>query len=466
MISSRVNRFRRARACLAAAALLGSSARAAPITLDQLIARAKQMDPRVRAAQADVADLIGKRKEAFWAWFPKFETTIALAGPTPEARNDGLGGPPTTAASYEYDADLGHVGFTVRANTTALLPVYTFGKLDALRTAGNQGPIIGEALKERAEAETVQQVVEVFYGYQLARQGLSSLGEGLTRIDDAGKRIQGMLAKQSDQVSQLDVFKVDYFRQLIEAKQAQAQNGMELATQAIRMIIGVGPTEPIEVVSQDLTAPNFELKPVEEYIRLAEQFRPELRAADAGLVAKKAELFIRKREYFPDFGILGFFNFAYTSSATRQRNPFAYDPYNDLSSGLALVARMTFDIPIKSAHVDQAQAELQKLQAQRDAIAAGIRLEVAKARADLVEAQARAKAYAEAEKNARRWATAAYENFDVGVGDTRELTDAFIALGQASGEKLKAWYDAEIQLHALSRAVGVDLPNVIVGAAK
>jgi hypothetical protein len=42
------------------------------------------------------------------------------------------------------------------------------------------------------------------------------------------------------------------------------------------------------------------------------------------------------------------------------------------------------------------------------------------------------------------------------VGDTRELTDAFIALGQASGEKLKAWFDAEVGARALASAVGLD----------
>jgi multidrug efflux system outer membrane protein len=462
VISSRVKRSWRARSWLAALALTASAiAHAAPLTLDELITRAKQVDPRERAAQADIEDFIGKRKEAHWAWFPKFETLIAFAGPTPEARNNGLGGPPTTAASYMYDADLGNVGYTVRATTTALLPIYTFGKIEALKRAGDQGPIIGQALKERTEAEITEQVEEAFFGYQAARQGLGSFAEDITRIDDAGKRIQSMLDKNSEQVSQLDLFKVGYYRQLIAAKQAEVQSSMDFALEALRIVIGARPAEPIEIVAQDLTAPNYELQPVEEYVRLSEEFRPEIRAANAGLVAKQAELLIRKREYFPDFGILGFFNFAYTSSATRQRSPFAYDPYNDLSSGIALVAHMTFDLPQKSAHVDQAEAQLKKLEAQKDAIALGIRVEVTKARSDLVAAQARAKSFGEAEKNARRWATAAYENFDVGVGDTRELTDAFVAVAGAGAEKIKAWYDAELALQALSRAVGVELPKLV-----
>lgn len=428
----------------------------APLNLDALVALARDRDPRVKVAQDQLDKLQGQAKEAYWAWFPKFETILAFAGPTPEARNDGLGGPPTTAASYMYDADLGHLGFTVRAQINALLPVYTFGKISALRKAGEQAAVAGQALKEHAQAETSQQVVEAYYGYQLARQGKASLEEGMQRITDAGNRIDGLLKKESSQVSTLDQFKVRYFKQLIQARQAQAVNGMEVAAAALKLLVGAAPEQAISLAEEDLKAPRYDVKSADAYIELALAHRPELRAANAGIVAREQQVLIRQREYYPDFGILGFFNFAYTSSATRQRSPFAYDPYNDLSSGVALVTRMTFDLPVKSAHVDQAKAELSELQHQRELLVSGIRLQITKLRGDLLEAQQRAANYAAAEKEARRWATAAYENFEVGVGDTRELTDAFVALGQASGEKLKAWYDAEVGARALATAIGVD----------
>jgi len=429
--------------------------KASALDLNHLISLARDRDPRVKVAQDQLDKLQGQAKEAYWAWFPKFETVLAFAGPTPEAKNDGLGGP-VTPASLMYDANLGHVGFTVRAQVNALLPVYTFGKITALRKAGEQAVLVGQALKERAQAETSQQVVEAYYGYQLARQGKASLEEGLERITDAGERIDKLIKKESAQVSTLDQYKVRYFKQLIHARQAQAANGMEVAAAALRLLIGAPPQAQVALAEEDLQAPSYQVKAADAYIDLALAHRPELRAANAGIVAREQQVLIREREYFPDFGILGFFNFAYTSSATRQRSPFVYDPYNDLSSGVALVTRMTFDLPVKSAHVDQARAELSELQHQRELLVSGIRLQVTKLRGDLLEAQQRAADYGAAEKEARRWATAAYENFDLGVGDTRELTDAFIALGQASGEKLKAWYEAEVDARALATALGVD----------
>src|SRR5689334_22024255 len=70
-----------------------------PLTLDQIIERVRQSDLRVQEADAQLRVYRGKYSEARWAWVPRIESTILVAGPTPEARNDGLGGPPTTKST-------------------------------------------------------------------------------------------------------------------------------------------------------------------------------------------------------------------------------------------------------------------------------------------------------------------------------------------------------------------------------
>jgi outer membrane protein TolC len=116
--------------------------------------------------------------------------------------------------------------------------------------------------------------------------------------------------------------------------------------------------------------------------------------------------------------------------------------------------RGTFDIPIKDAQLEQARAELDKLRAQEKQLRAGILLEVTQVHGDLVAAWARAKAFSDAEKNARRWVTAAFAAFDLGTGETRDLVDAFTAYAQASGDKGKSWHDVRVGMAALSRVTG------------
>lgn len=432
----------------------GAAAQEKPYTLEELVLRARQNDQRVKAAEAELDRLRALEQEAFWAWFPNFETSLAVAGPTPEAVNDGLGGPPLTPATLQYDLDFGRVGVMVRTSVTGFLPLYTFGKLASLRKAAEQGPVVGLSLRDRARDEAAFQAAQAFFTYQLARQGRAALAETRQQLDDAAELIERLLKDESPQVIPSDRFKLAFYRQQLEARATKATQGMSISSAALRLVAGIKPEESLPVVEEDLSLPPELEAEADGFIKLAFERRPELRAVKAGLIARAQEVDIREAMRYPDLGLVGFFNWAYTTSATRQRSPFALDPYNDLSGGIAVVARQTFDFPQKNARVEQARAELRKLEHEAELVEGAIRLEVKKAHGEYLEAMARAKAQLLAEKNARRWATAAMASFELGTGDTRELVDAFTALAASSVEKLAALYDSRVAQHALHRAIG------------
>ncbi|MBN8468250.1 TolC family protein [Corallococcus exiguus] len=426
-----------------------------PITLAQLVARARTQDARVAEASAELRKFQALYDQARWAWFPRFEITLGAGGPVPEARNNGLGGPPTTEASLEGDWNFGKVGVTVFSTGNAVLPLYTFGKLSALEKAGEQGPKVGAALRERVRAEAGFQAAQAYYGYQLARAGLKQLEDVSKRLKDAGDKIDALLKEDSDQVTKLDTYKLGYFRQLVESQRATAVQGEQFALTAIRLLASAGPDEQVEVTEEDLPLQgDVNVPDLESSLKQANERRPELKAIAAGIIAREQEVIIRERSYYPDLGLAGYYDVRWTSSATRQRSPFAYDPFNDRTAGLGLVIRGTFDIPIKDAQLEQARAELDKMHAQELTLKAGIQLEVTQVQSQLAASYARAKSFTEAEKNAKRWATAAYAAFDLGTGDTRELVDAFTALAQASAERGKSWHDVRVGLASLARVTG------------
>ncbi|RKI02828.1 transporter, partial [Corallococcus sp. AB030] len=426
-----------------------------PITLAQLVARARTQDARVAEASAELRKFQALYDQARWAWFPRFEITLGAGGPVPEARNNGLGGPPTTEASLEGDWNFGKVGVTVFSTGNAVLPLYTFGKLSALEKAGEQGPKVGAALRERVRAEAGFQAAQAYYGYQLARAGLKQLEDVSKRLKDAGDKIDALLKEDSDQVTKLDTYKLGYFRHLVESQRATAVQGEQFALTAIRLLASAGPDEQVEVMEEDLPLQgDVNVPDLETSLKQANERRPELKAIAAGIIAREQEVIIRERSYYPDLGLAGYYDVRWTSSATRQRSPFAYDPFNDRTAGLGLVIRGTFDIPIKDAQLAQARAELDKLHAQELTLKAGIQLEVTQVQSQLAASYARAKSFTEAEKNAKRWATAAYAAFDLGTGDTRELVDAFTALAQASAERGKSWHDVRVGLASLARVTG------------
>ncbi|MBM4781532.1 MAG: TolC family protein [Archangiaceae bacterium] len=430
------------------------SASAAPMTLPELIERARKNDHRVKESQAQLQWFRAKYEEARWAWFPRVESYVAVAGPTPEARNDGIGGPPTTKSTLMYDLDFGQVGVQFRAGAEALLPIYTFGKLDALEAAGAKGVEAGEALSSRAADEAELQVSQAYWGLTLARAGVHVIDDTMKRLDDAKETLDRLRKVDSPQVSQMDLYKLDFYRQQAEVQRHAAMQGEEFALSAIRLLVAASPDEVIEVKTENLPDPHGQLEPTDKLLEQALTHRPELRAVEAGVAAREQEVLIRERMYYPDFGIAGFARWVWTTSATRQRSPFAYDPYNDLSAGIALVSRYTWDFPQKSALLDAARAELDKMKAQRDLIKAGVRLELEKAHGETRGALVRVEKQTLAEKSARRWATAAFAAFDLGTGDTRDLVESFTALASASASRAQALHDVQVGLKTLSRSVG------------
>lgn len=415
---------------------------------------ARENDHRVKEAEAQLRFLKAKYDEARWAWFPKFDSYIGIAGPTPEARNDGLGGPPLTRSTYMYDLDFGQPGVTVRAGADALLPIYTFGKLDALEEAGAKGVVVGEALRARARDEAELQVSQAYYGYGLAQSGKNVLADTLKRLSDARETLDRLRAQGSEQVTQMDLYKLDYYVKQAEVQGAAADAAQRVTKEAVRLLTATPPNTPFEIEVEKFNEPAGTLLPVDVYMARAKETRPELRAIEAGIGAREREVFIRERFFYPDFGIVGFFRWAHTTNSTRQLSPFAFDPYNELNAGAALVMRYQFDFPQKAIMLEQARAELQKLMHQRDLLQGAVRLEIEKAHAEVTAALVRSAAQSSAEKNARRWAVAAFGAFELGTGDTRELVDSFTALALSSASKYQAFHDVVVGLRVMGRAVG------------
>jgi outer membrane protein, multidrug efflux system len=424
------------------------------LTLAQLKARARANDRRVHDALAQLRVLKGKYDEARFAWLPRIDSYAAVAGPTPEARNDGLGGPPSTRASLMYDLDFGQPGVTVRAGAEGVMPLFTFGKLDALSRAGEKGVVLGEALVRRARDEAELQVAQAYYGYCLAAEAKQAIADALERLADAKKKLLALRAVESDQVSQSDEFRLDYYVQQAESQMASTDAGMAFALEAIRLLVGIPGGESVAIAREPLGPLAGIPWPVETYLNEATKSRPELAAIEAGIGVRENEVLIRERIFFPDFGIAGFIRFAYTTNATRQLSPFAFDPYNEFNGGVALVGRYTWDFPQKAAQLEQARGELERLIQQKQLLQSAVRLEIERARVELQSATVRAVKHSQAERSARRWAVASLHAFDVGSSNTRDLIDSFAALGLASAARSQAYYDQAVAYEMLTRAVG------------
>ena len=437
----------------AAVVLVPSTPSPSPLSSQQIVELAQNNDKRVQIIREQLSILEAKQQEARWAWFPKFESTFAVAGPVPEAKNNGLGGPPTTQASYLYDWDWGTVGISLRASMSTVLPVYTFGKLSAVREMAAHAVGLGHTLECKAKEEIRLQALQAYWGFQIASKAKASLQEGQKRLDEVERLLVQLEKAGSLQVSRADFFKLKYYRNLLESRQGEVEAGQKFALAALEAMVGA----PVSLVEEEIPEPWAKLPSVEESLDLALGARVELRTLEEGVGLRKAEVGLAQSQFWPDIGIVGFARWAWASNTTRQYSAFAYDPFHESSAGIGLMVRMTFDIPQKVARFRQAQGELRKVQREREAAQTGLKMELAKLLGEMQGIQVRARSLEASEREARRWATAAMAAFELGTGESRDVFDAYFAWLSASSEKLRAWSEFQLGLAALERAVGTKL---------
>jgi len=84
----------------------------------------------------------------------------------------------------------------------------------------------------------------------------------------------------------------------------------------------------------------------------------------------------------------------------------------------------------------------------------GIPIQVTKAYEELVEARKNIKSLEDAYKNARKWMVATSSNFDMGVGDIKDLSDSFIAYGRMKADYYRSIYNEKIGWANLVQATG------------
>jgi len=447
------------------AVLLVLVAQAAPpkgLGLRELQERARKNDPRTMQAAAQLDNARGKSQEANLVFFPAFQSTAYLAGPTPQRRLNG-------GDSDQNPTDPGHLkpgsqggifhgeqGVTAHFDVQTVVPLYTFGKWTAGKSAAGHLVNANEALLQRARDQAAFDVARAYWGYQTARNADASVQKVRTRLKDAQQTAQKLLAQKSDQISRADSMKLDYLAEEVEAQHASAVKNRDLALTGLRLLVGAQSGEELPIAEQEL--PQASPPPnTDEILRRALQQRPEVRAANEGVAARQSLVDLARARLWPDVGLVGGVRFTTTTNADNPPSPFVNNPYHESSGFVALGIQWTLDVPQKLARLRQAEAELHEAIAMQVGAEQLVRLDVQQALGDLTDARVRIERYGNETQIGKQLANQAGVAFDSGLGDARELLEGTLLFMRADGERLKALYDAQLAWAALEKAVGAPL---------
>ncbi len=418
-------------------------------TLKDLIQRALATSPEIRQFQRGTEVALAKKDQADAGRFAQIELT-AVVGPSPRARG-------TVAASPDRKDTPVITNVFERVEMTLVQPLYTFGKITGYREAAAEGVKVEKARVEEKASDVILRIKELYYSRLLASDILGLIDEITEDLEKAIDKTERQLKAGAPGADEVDLYKLKAFRGEALKNRNEAQKGFDLATTALRTFAGLDPGMPLELDAKGLDATARQVEPEDQAIGTALDLRPEMAQVRAGLKATEALVQVEESNLYPQFFAAVDGYYAQAGNRTTQQNPFVVDPLNDKFIAVVLGLKYNLDFGITRGKIRSAQAEHLKVQETKQFAEQGIPLQVRKAHRELAEAIETIRATDDGWRNARKWLVASKANYDLGIGEARDLGQAVETYARLRAENFKAIYNYNLALANIEHATGRDV---------
>lgn len=425
------------------------------LTLRECESLALQNSQLVKEAEMKVEFAEARRMQATHAGIlPRLELKNEW-GPISRARAQfnefGVLMSPDTSFSFE------DIRYYTEVQLDLLQPVFTFGKLSNTKKAARHGVQAERSGLEGKQQQTLLRIRELYWSLLLAQETLVVIEEAQSEIEKADDKIEEKLDAGSEDVSQTDQFKLQIFEYEINKRHRNTADDLALAEAELRMLTGIPDDTGIELATEYLDAVRVPIEEFEVYMDMAFKNRPELAQLQSGLVARQALVEVAKSDYYPQIFIGGQVKYNFAKDRFDSSNPFVYNRTNFFRPGIVLGMNMNLNFMQTRDKVRLQQAEYDALSGKQELLRGRIELEVAEAYLALKRAQKNMQESRRALRAGENWLRSATMTFDIGVGEVKELIDAFKAKSQMQAEHLQNIYKFNTALARLSKAVGRDL---------
>jgi len=422
------------------------------LDLNQCIKRAIEVSPEIGESWYEEGVYAAKKSQADSAVYPQIEL-LATTGPSPRARGDQISSP-DDASRPTINGIFGIV------DVTLIQPLYTFGKISGYREAASSGIRVAKAGVDKKTSEIILRTKELYYSLLLARDMknlvLEIKDELVRSIDKAGRHLEA----GSPWADEANIYKLKAFLGEVERHLNEAEKGEALAKDALMTSMGIPPGTEFDIADTLITPESRVPKDLGVSIRDAVELRPEFIQLKEGLNAKNALITVEKSNYYPHLFIGAKGYLAGATNRDRVDNPFIYDSLNRNWAAVFLGLKWSVDFGITGGRVKEAEAEYYKLVEKKRFADEAIPLQVRKVYLDFEEARKNISETEKAYKNARKWLVAAVANFDLGVGEAKDIADAALAYGQIKANYIRNLYNHRMSFANLLYVTGVDMREI------
>lgn len=467
---------------LVPAALAGQEPARAPLrlTLDEAVQRALGSGNDVRIAEAGVQQAQGQVTQAWSTALPTIRasltyqrtfasvfqnlgsgTTGGSFNPDPTAPLDQRVTYLETNAKYAalqgFGSMFSQTGFgspnTYVATLTLSQTLFQGGKIGAGIAGANAYERAAHAQLDETRRDVTYRVKQAYLNALYAERIVDITEASQAQVNEQLHRVE--LNHQVGSSADYDLLRAQVEAANQEPLVIAARNSRDVTLLEVRRIVNIPADQPIELVSGLLSMPADSLPRVDLAAPdLDASGRAALEAAEATVEFRREAVRVYHGDYYPSVTLSSAFGGqAFPSGTFPQYSEF----HRDWTASL-VVSLPLFDGLKTHGAVEQAQADLSRAQAQLSQTRAGVAIEIEQARAEIARAlalvAARHETVGQAER-AQHLATVRYAN---GIATALEVSDARLALEQASVNEAQATRDYLLAIAALERAVGHAVP--------
>ena len=414
---------------------------------------ALERSPLIHAARHGLSALQQKYTAAAWAWFPTFKLSAAATLIPPQGEGDPAAG----------DPDLSGFNFWSKTELEMYAPIYTFGKIAALKRMAKSGVRIGESAVRLAEEEVIFQVHRAWYGIQLAAELEDVVLDAESLLKKARNRIEALEEEDSDDFDQNDVFRLRIHEAEIQDDTLKNQRLGALSAAGLRVAMGLTRRDPIQIPEKpgQLLPVELNTKTLEETVELAALKRPELRAAQYRVALRQANVDRKFAEFFPNIFVVGTFSIA-RSTVDQEDTVFSKVSFNATGGAAAVGMELTLDYPIKVANWRGAKADLAKAESQLRAANDILGLEVEKAWREVQDQKRLHEVNRRAVRAARSLLVSHVQTYEDGIDEDVGLDTILRAATtylKRKAEWLRSVYAFNLGVAQLSRVIGTPMAH-------
>jgi outer membrane protein TolC len=262
---------------------------------------------------------------------------------------------------------------SLQTDIDLMYPVFTGGKISSLIDQAKSNLDMMHSRKRKSELDIIYETKKMYYTVLLTNKLLNIGEEALERLKVTLELTENLYLNGSGSITKIDFLKNSMAVESAKSIVSRLKENYNISKEALKFTVGLSWEESISIAEDELpfTPINRELN---DLIKAAYQNNPSIREVDHGLKVFESKIKEAQSEYFPNIALLGKYtniinshDYGIVSEAMKNRWMIGLGVNMSLFNGFKTTNK-----------VDEAEAGLKQLNAQKLLLGNGISLNIHK----------------------------------------------------------------------------------------